>query len=249
MKLRPPIKTHGGFYLSFVIENFPDNYQSLNYFEPFCAGASVFFNKEPSVEETLADIDSGTIAILKALRDEPNEFVSRLKRTRYTERAFKMAHNKDAKGFEDYIDHAVNEFILRKMSKNGMRKTFASQPNEANAWETIVKQLSQLSERLQGVAILCADFKKVLPIWDEENTLIYLDPPRLQSTHLDENSEICENELTVEDHIHLLALAKNARGKVIISGCPSTLYNRTLKGWKCKKKAKETRVECIWTNF
>ena len=68
-----------------------------------------------------------------------------------------------------------------------------------------------------------------------------------------------EKELTVEDHIHLLHLAKNARGKIVISGYPSPLYNRTLKNWRCKKKnvanhssqakVKERRIECLWMNY
>lgn len=267
-KIRPPIKTHGGksYLCRWIIDQFPENYHDLNYCEPFCAGASVFFNKIPSKQEVISDLDSGAISVLKALRDEPQEFIARLKRMRYTERTFKMAQNRDAKGIDDYIDHAVNEFVLRRMSRGGMKKAFAwsdrlrgGQPGDVNAWETILKQLPSLSSRLQNTTILCADFKEIMPIWDEEDTLIYLDPPYLHSTRSDGATDVYEKELSVEDHIHMLQLAKNARGKVIISGYPSPLYNRTLKSWKCKKKIvannsgqtkiKEKRTEVLWVNF
>lgn len=260
-KFKPPIKVHGGksHICRWIIEQFPDHYEELTYCEPFCASASVFFNKEASKEEVVSDLDPGIIAILKALRDESKELITRLKRTHCTERTFKMAQNRDKKGFEDYIDHAVNEFILRQMSRGGVKKTFAWPDHKScdDIWEAILEPLHILSIRLQNCAVLCADFKNVLPIWDEENTLLYLDPPPLRSTKPE--AVTLDKELTVEDHIHLLHLAKNARGKIIISGYPSPLYNRTLKNWRCKKKnvvnhssqakTKERRIECLWMNY
>lgn len=269
MKLRPPIKTHGGkYYLStWIIKHFPENYEEMNYCEPFCAGASVFLNKEPSKEEILSDLQCGVVYIFKALRDEPQEFISRLKRTRYTERAFKMAQNREEKGFEDYVDHAVNEFILRRMSRGGLKKSFAwsdrergGQPGDLNAWETMIKQLPTIADRVAKSTILCKDFREVIKVWDEEDTLFYLDPPYLHSTRSEGSTSAYEHEMTVEDHIDLLQMLKSIRGKVILSGYSSPLYNRNLKeGWRCKRKQvanhsgqnskKSRRTECIWLNF
>jgi len=267
-KLRPPIKTHGGkYYLcNWIIDHFPAGYQELTYCEPFCAGASVFLNKEPSPEEVISDTDQGVIYVFKALRDEPREFITRIKRTRYTARAFKMAKNRVKRGFKDYIDEAVNEYILRRMSRGGLKTAFAwsnrlrgGQPGDLNAWQTIIEQLPLIAERVENATVLCEDFRNVIKIWDEENTLMYLDPPYLHSTRSENATKVYENELTVEDHMDLLQLAKNARGKVVISGYSSPLYNRTLKEWKVKKKnvanhssqtkKKDRRLECIWMNY
>jgi DNA adenine methylase len=265
-KLRPIVKTHGGkWYLKdFVIDNFPENYQDLVYCEPFCAGASIFLNKKPSVEEVISDIDKNVIAIFKALRDESKEFINRLKRIQYTERSFKIALTKSKKPLDDYIDRGVNEYILRRMSRGGLKKAFAwsnrtrgDKPGDVNSWDTMLKQLPKISERLRNVTILCSDFREIIKYWDEENTLMYLDPPYLHSTRT--ATDVYENEMTVEDHIDLLNLIKNSRGKVIISGYSSPLYNRTLKGWKCKKKSvanhssqaktKDMRTEVVWFNY
>lgn len=267
-KLRPPVKTHGGkFYLSdFVIENFPENYQELTYCEFMCAGASVFLNKLPCKEEVINDIDPGIVHIYKALRDESKEFIERLKRIRYTERSFKMALTRSEEGFDDYIDHAVNEYMLRRMSRGGMRKSFAwsdrergGKPGDVNAWETMLLELPRISERVKNTIILNKSAFDVLKVWDEENVLIYLDPPYMSDTRSDGSKNIYQFEMTVDDHITMLNLVKNARAKVIISGYTCPLYNRTLKGWKVKKKnvpnnagqtkTKERRIETIWMNY
>ncbi len=267
-RLRPPVKTHGGkWYLApWIIENFPEKYEELTYVEPMCAGASVFLNKNPSKEEVLNDLDRGLTCVFKSLRDEPKEFIEKLKRIRYTERAFKMAIKKNEEGFEDYLEHGVNEYMLRRMSRGGLKKAFAwsertrgGKPGDVNAWKTMLKELPDVAERVKNSVILNTSAFEVFKVWDEEDTLWYLDPPYLPNTREENSTNLYEHEMTVEDHINLLNLVKNARGKVIISGYSSPLYNRTLKGWKTKKKNvannsgqgknKERRIEVLWMNY
>jgi DNA adenine methylase len=267
-KLRPPIKTHGGkYYLSnWVIDNFPKNYTELNYCEPFCGGASVFLNKDPSDHETIADIDKGVISVFKALRDEPKEFIGKLKRIKYTEATFNRHLKRAGTEFDDYVDHAVNEFVLRRMSRGGLKNSFAwsdrirgGKPGDVNAWETILEMLPHIAERVKRCTIICAPFDKVVKNWDEENVFTYLDPPYMHSTRNESAIDAYQYEMTVEDHIRLLNMIKSARGKIMISGYHSPLYKKTLVGWKCKKKeianhsgqskSKERRLECIWMNY
>lgn len=274
--MRPLIKIHGGkYYLhSWIISNFPKNYKDLEYCEPFCGGASIFLNKEKSKTETLSDLDVGIISILKALRDEPKEFINSLKKKKYSERTFKIAYNKICnKEFDDYIDRATNEYIVRRMSRGGLKKSFSWSdrkrggiPGDVNAWNTMIEQLPICANKLQDVNIILSDFKDVIKNWDEENSFIYLDPPYLPDTRT--SSDIYEHELTLEDHIDLLNIANNSRGKVLFSGYLSPLYRRMLtlkvdregkKIWKCVKKdmpnhasqskTKSRRIECLWKNY
>lgn len=266
--MRPPVKTHGGkFYLSnWIIENFPPDYEKLTYVEPMCAGASVFLNKLPATQEVINDLDKGLISVFKSLRDEPKEFIDRIKRIKYTERAFKMAQNRAKEGFDDYLDHGVNEYMIRRMSRGGMKKAFAwserirgGKPGDVNAWETMIEELPLIAERIKNAVILNKSMFDITRVFDEEDTLWYLDPPYLPNTRTDGATQVYEHEMTVEDHIAMLNFAKNSRGKVLISGYSSPLYNRTLKGWKVKKKnvannsgqgkTKERRVEVLWTNY
>lgn len=231
-----------------------------------CAGASVFLNKEPSKEEVINDIDIGLISVYKALRDEPKEFVDRLKKVKYAEKYFKQALLQAESPFEDYIDHAINEYVLRRMSRGGMKKAFAwserlrgGKPGDVNAWETMLDELPAISERVKNTIILNKSVFDIFKIWDEEDTLMYLDPPYLHETRSEGATDVYSHEMTIEDHIALLALAKSARSKVIISGYSAPLYNRALKGWKTKKKSvanhsgqsktKEKRIEMLWMNY
>lgn len=267
-KLRPPVKIHGGkYYLSkWILEHFPKGYAEMKYCEPFCGGASVFLNKQSSSEEVIADVDKGIVAIFKALRDEPTEFISRIKRCKYKESTFRKALRRIQKGFDDYIDQAVSEYIVRRMSRGGLKQAFAwsdrmrgGKPGDVNAWETMIEQLPIISERLEGVSILNESFDSVFKVWDEEDTLTYFDPPYLPQTRSEGSQEVYEFELSVDDHVNLLNMIKNARGKVIISGYSSPLYRTHLKDWKCKKrdianhsgqgKNKQRRIECIWMNY
>lgn len=267
-KLRPPIKTHGGkWYLTdFIIENFPEGYDKMTYCEPFCGGASVFLNKPPSTQEVINDIDHGTVSIFKSLRDEPKEFIDRLKKIKYTEKSFQNALKASTEAITDYVEKALNEYVLRRMSRGGMKKAFAwserergGKPGDVNAWETMIAELPLLAERVKDSIILNKSFFDICKVWDETDTFFYLDPPYLHVTRSENAREVYDHELNVEEHMNLLEFAKTARGKIMISGYSSPLYNRTLKGWKTKKKnvannsgqgkVKERRMEVLWMNY
>jgi DNA adenine methylase len=250
----------------FIISNFPNNYQELAYCEPMCAGASIFLNKKPSKEEIINDIDKGIVSVYKALRDEPDEFIDRLKKIKYTEKTFKAAQQRASQPFDDYIEHGVNEYVVRRMSRGGMKKAFAwsdrqrgGQPGDVNAWETMLKELPKLAERAKNATILNRSIFDIIKTFDEEDTLFYLDPPYLHETRSDGATSVYDHEMTAEDHLLLLNIAKGLRGKVLISGYSSPLYNRNLKGWRIKKKSvanhssqsktKETRTEILWMNY
>lgn len=266
-KIRPPFKIHGGkFYLSsWVIEHFPEGYEKLDYVEPFCGAASVFMNKKRSEGmEVLNDLDEGVIQIFRALRDEPDHFIKKLKRITYSENVFERELKKSNDKFEDYMDHALNEFIVRRMSRGGLKKAFAwsdrergGQPGDVNAWKTIVEQLPAIAEKLSNVIILNSNAIKVVQSFDDINTLCYCDPPYLHETRVSTNAY--EMEMTTDQHIELAEYLNRFKGKVIVSGYPSTLYNRLFKEWKCikkkvpnhssQKKSKSIKTECLWLNY
>ena len=108
--IRPVVKIHGGkrYLAKWIISLFPPNYQKMVYLEPFCGAGSVFLNKEASIEEAICDIDRGIINIFWALRDEPKEFIGRLKRVKYNENTCNRAQKKLELVSDDYLESAVN---------------------------------------------------------------------------------------------------------------------------------------------
>lgn len=263
-KIRPLIKCHGGkSYLSkWIIGYFPPNYQEMTYLEPFCGGASVLLNKEPSTEEIINDLDENLIWIFKALRDQRVQFIRKISATKYKESNFKTAIER--KEFSSTLQKAVNEFVLRRMSRGGLKKAFAwsnrergGRPGEVNAWRTIIKSLPKISERLQNVIILNKPALEIIKLFDDPNTLIYADPPYLPETR--ESPETYSHEMSYDDHIELSEILNNFKGKVLISGYPSRLYGKIYKNWTCEKKkmpnhasqqrVKPIKIELLWRNF
>ena len=263
-KLRPPIKTHSGkYYLaSWIIDNFPSDYQELEYCDLCCGGCSVFLNKEPSKKEMINDKDIGVVSIFKALRDDPKDFISKMKDVKYNEDTFQKVFQRNEEGnFEDYYDLALNEFVLRRMSRNGLKKSFAwtnrvrgGKPGDVNAWETMVDQLDQLADRLKNVTILNEDFLNIAHSWSEEGVFMFIDPPSLPEA-TDGTVNVDDNEMSVEDHIKFLTYLKDSSAKIMICGYDCLLYTKHLTNWKVHKKkvvkqnSSIKRQYSLWVNY
>jgi DNA adenine methylase len=262
--IRPPFKCHGGkFYLNqWIIAQFPENYETMSYIEPFCGGANVLLHKTPSHEELINDLDSNITLIMQMIRDQLSEFVKQIKKIKYKESTFQAALQKVE--FENEMDRAINEFVLRRMSRGGMKKAFAwsnrlrgNQPGDVNAWKTIIDQLPRISDRLQNVYIINRSAIEILKVFDNENALAYIDPPYLPETR--ESPNVYDFEMSIEKHMELADVLNAFKGKVLISGYPSRLYNRLYKDWKCEskkianhssqQKIKATKTELLWRNF
>lgn len=265
---RPPFKCHGGkFYLeSWIIEQFPANYESMDYIEPYIGGGSVLLNKLPSTGmEIINDLDEGVVQIFRALRDEPTNFIGRLKRTKYSENTFNRALKKSEDTDRDYVDHAVNEFILRRMSRGGLKTNFAwsdrernGQPGDVNAWETIIRDhLPKISKRIEHIHIFNKSALEIIQAFNDANTLLYCDPPYVAETRV--SKDAYSYEMSTDDHIALSEAIHQFKGKVIISGYPSALYKRLFSTWRCVKrkianhasqqKVKKMKTEQLWINY
>jgi len=263
-KIRPLFKSCSGkFYLSnWIISNFPSDSVDCEYCDFCCGGGSIFLNKERSVFEMINDSDVGITSIFKALRDDPKTFIGKVKQVEYSEKTFEEAFAKNEENnFEDYVDFAINEFILRRTSRNGLKKSFAwtnrirgGQPGDINAWKTMLEQLPIIAERLKGVAIVDHKFQSLVNLWDEEGVFMFVDPPHLPLT-VDGSVNEEENEMSVEEHIKFLKCIKDARAKVMICGYDCILYNKSLVDWKVSKKKvlnpkhKSRKYYCLWTNY
>lgn len=265
--LRPPFKCHGGkaYLKNWVIDNFPDDYEEMTYVEPYSGAASVLLNKKPSKEEAINDLHGGIVEIFKAVRDDAEEFAKRLKKLSYTQRTFDRALKASVGPFDQKLDLAVNEYVLRRMSRGGMKKAFAwsdrlrgGQPGDVNAWKTALKMMPDLSDRLQNVYIFNKPAVEVIKAFNKPNTLLYVDPPYLHSTRA--AKKVYEKyEMTEDDHKKLCEALVAFKGKVLISGYDSELYDSYFVNWQkifrdivnhsSQGKKKEIKREIIWKNF
>ena len=53
------------YLASWIIEHFPESCRDMTYLEPFFGSGAVFFNKAPSAIETVNDLNTYSILILR----------------------------------------------------------------------------------------------------------------------------------------------------------------------------------------
>jgi DNA adenine methylase len=167
------------------------------------------------------------------------------------------------------VASAAKFFIRYRQSRQGLGKDFATlsrnrtrgrRNEQANSWLSTIEGLPEIHERLKGVVIINSDALKVIKQQDGESTLFYCDPPYLHETR-SSTGEYGVNEMTEEQHDELLVSLAKIKGKFMLSGYHSTMYDEwaAAYGFNCHEreidnkassaKEKEKKIECVWCNF
>lgn len=266
-----PLKTHGGkrYLAKHIIAQFPSNYEQMWYCEPFCGGASVFFQKEPSPYEELADTDWWTWNFFTQVRDNVEYVVQELLHWPYTQFHFHQAKSIKNNQLSQLAitgrDCAVYEFVIRRMSRGGMGKTYAHSNRlrggimgDENAYINARDSLHEVSKRLQGVNIILGSAQqRLMQCHKNDNMLFYLDPPYVKSTRT--AKKVYSQEMSDKEHRDVADICKQVKGKILISGYNSPLYDELYGSWnkielKVKNqsgqgKTKQDRTEVLWKNY
>lgn len=235
-KLKPIIKTKDQRWklANWIVEKFPNEYREMTYLEPFLGCGSVFILKDASKEEVLNDSSQEIMNIWWALRDEHEEFISKLKRTKYSESTFKkMTNSKE----NDYLLLAIKEFVLRHMSKNGMKKSFLSRVSAKGVWSDLIELIEVANKKIESSFLFCKDPIEILKVFDLQDTFVYINTP-----------EIDEENFGQDKHMEMGEILRNFRGKVLLLGPNSALYKRMCVGWT-RKSVPNSPKESIWVNF
>jgi DNA adenine methylase len=111
---------------------------------------------------------------------------------------------------------------------------------------------------LRDVKVLCRPALDVIRSEDTPATLFYLDPPYLHETRTAQKV-YGPYEMTEADHRRLLEVLKGCKGKVILSGYSSSMYEGALRDWNRAEiqiathaaggTSKRTMTEVLWYNF
>src|SRR4029077_18273420 len=94
---------------------------------------------------------------------------------------------------------------------------------QASAWITAVDGLPAVHERLRRVVILNKPAADVIRAEDSPGTLFYCDPPYLKETRT--APDVYAHEMTAEQHGELLARLARIKGKFLLSGYRSEMYD------------------------
>lgn len=232
-----------------------------NYLELFFGGGSIFFEKKPSEVETINDINSNVTTFFKVLQNKNKfeDFYRLVNLTPYSRELFYEL--RDGQPNND-IEKAYRFFVLSRQSFAGKLKEWAFSVDAGKKKKILsflktIKKLPQIVERLKNVQIENRDFERCLNLYDNEDCFIYADPPYIPESR--RGKDLYEYEMTYEDHERLLSCCLQVKGKIMISGYNSDLYNAELKGWRKKefktrctidmKSNDQDRIEVIWMNY
>ena len=228
-----------------------------SYLEPFFGSGAVLFNKPPSAIETVNDIDGDVVNFFKVLREQPAELAEAITLTPYARDVFDDAHENRG---TDAFDRAYRFAIRAKMAhgfktyqKTGFKvEVFARERSYCvGGWNRLPGDLMEAAARLKKVQIENRPALDLIRRFNNDNVLIYADPPYLLETR---GGKQYRHEMTEQDHLDLLEVLKQHRGYVILSGYPSEMYDRELQGWsvihrKSYNQNSDQRTEVLWCNF
>lgn len=276
-----PLKWHGGkHYLARkIIALMPSH---LHYVEPYAGSLAVLMERDPNRDwlgeqlpsylkgcsEVVNDLHGDLMNFWAVLQDPQlfDRFQRVVEAVPFSETIWGLAEklSRDI----DIVLRAVGFFIRCRQSRAGTFKGFATlsrnrtrrgMNEQASAWLTTVEGLPEVHARLKRVVILNHDAIDVIKQQDGEKTLFYLDPPYLFETRASTGQY--DHEMTEADHRELLAVLSSSKGKFLLSGYPSDLYDGCAKecGWhqvdyELPNNAgggdeKRRMTERIWMNF
>lgn len=268
------IKRHGGklYLASKIVSLMPAH---TRYVELFAGSMAVLFAKSPdSVSEYANDLDGELINFWRCLA-RPTAF-EQLKRmldaTPLSEWHFDNveaeSHSLYSTDFGPDATRAWRFFVRMRQSRQALGKDFCTPTSrirrgmneQVSAWLTAIDGLPEIHERLRRVELRNKDAAEVIDELDSPETLFYADPPYLPETR-SSGGEYKQYEMTPAQHEDLLERLCEVKGKFILSGYRSSMYDRYAEAMAWNRvdfdvpnhasgsKAKERKTECVWMNY
>lgn len=281
--VKSPIKYFGGksYIANGICNLFPPASDYHNFVELFSGGASVLFAHNTSnCAEYLNDLNGEIENFWRVLREPEmfSGFVRTLQATPFSARMFQLSIDRVVLPQSHPIDRAVLFFVRNRMSRSADFNTFATMTRtrtrrgmqeQASAWLSAIEGLDEVHDRLKGVVLLNKPALEVIDMLDDSKTLFYADPPYLAGAGSERagngnyekvpGGDGCEMDLMA--HICLLDKLASIKGKFVLSGYHSELYDDYAReyGWDLKEISsplhsaggdeKRVQTECLWRNF
>lgn len=160
-----------------IVSKFPEH---QCYVEVFAGAANVFFAKEARGTEVINDLDRDLITLYRIVKHHPEELHRQFKFALVARDEFDRMMQVNPNTLTD-IQRAARYLYLQRMCFGGRNRgrTFGTSTTgipRLNLF-TLQKLLEEAWIRLAQVMIECLDFRDLIPRYDREHTLFFLDPP------------------------------------------------------------------------
>lgn len=263
---RPLLRWFGGKWAlaPWIIDHLPPH---RTYVEPFAGGAAVLLRKPRSHLEVLNDLDSELVNLYRVLRDggQAERLITALHLTAYAAEEFESAYEQA----DDPVERA-RRLIVRSFMGHGSgaarldrstgfrRNAKGGRTALPREWSTYPDALRHTIARLNGVMIENRPAAEVIDYFNEPDALLYVDPPYVWETRSKLNAagqpfHGYVHELDDAAHLALLDQLDAHKGRIVLSGYASPLYDERLRGWrrvtmKARADSGEDREEVLWIN-
>ncbi len=256
---------YGGKYshLDFILPQLPED--AHHFCDVFGGSAAILINRPPAPVETYNDIDSELVNFFRVLRENGEELIKLISLTPFSRAELITALKYDPS--IDRIERARRFYIRARQTRTGLAQTSsegrwahcvltsrAGMAGAVSRWLGAVDKLPEIVQRLQRVQIENAPAQEILKRYDSKETLFYLDPPYLHDSRGD--NKAYGYEMTNTEHIDLAYLLRSIKGRAVLSGYRTELYDKLFAGWKridapvktCNS-SKGKRRESLWLNY
>ena len=257
---RPALRYYGGKWLlaRWIVRQFPAH---RVYVEPFGGAASVLLRKQRSRHEVYNDLNLDLVNFFRVVRNPvtARKLIAALKTTPYSRHEFNQAYAPAELPVERARQLVIRSLMgfgghgASRVSRTGFRWQVSKKAHPyALDWLNYPQSLKMVVERLRGIVIEHKPAAQIIQAYDAADTLFYVDPPYLWETR-SKNAKYAgySHEMTNEDHENLLNQLRKTKGKVVLSGYDSPLYNDMLSDWQKVSKHTYTiggrkRTEMLW---
>ena len=259
--MNSPIKIHGGkhYLAKKIVALMPPH---KRYLEAFAGGLSVLLTKPcDGISEYANDLNGELTNFWRVLAQTPDRMLRALWGTPLSQEEWLAAQAYDQ---SDAVKRATGFFIRARMSRQGLGKDYCTPTSRTrrgmnenvSAWLSAVDGLQDVHERLRRVEVWNRPAVEAIRKLDSEDLLVYADPPYTKGTR-SSFGEYGAFEMTDEQHRELLECLSGMKGKFLLSGYASEMYdgygwNRrdfVVPNYSSSSRKKERKTECVWMNF
>jgi DNA adenine methylase len=233
------------------------------YVEAYCGSAALLFSKPRSKVEVINDLDSDLFNFFLTVRDPEKcaALADAVEKTPYSRNEFARCKELEATVTEP-VERARIFFVLSRQAFGSVTGiTWAYGRSSMKSFHQAISLFEPVCQRLQRVQIENLPALTVIDKYDTFRTVFFIDPPYLPSTRIRQTGY--RYEMDEEDHRELLARLTTIKGKVMLCGYPSELYDEMLPGWRKVERAERCRtgglrdgqaerpdrIEAVWMNY